>query len=209
VIHGLPDADSDKLQSLLPALELAHIPDDNGSVSLHSLHSPVNPETTRSSADKNMFFTGVLPGHYELDVESPHGSSFYIESASWGSTDLLRSGFVLASSGDIPPIEIVLHNDGATLDGVVSSRDFLSTVEVVLLNENRKRPQSMSVRDGGKFEFSGLAPGVYRVFAMDRSAALEYTDATFLAKISSKTREITLSPKQSASINLELATVEE
>jgi hypothetical protein len=209
VIHGLPDADSDKLQSLLPALELAHIPDDNGSVSLHSLHSPVNPETTRSSADKNMFFTGVLPGHYELDVESPHGSSFYIESASWGSTDLLRSGFVLASSGDIPPIEIVLHNDGATLDGVVSSRDFLSTVEVVLLNENRKRPQSMSVRDGGKFEFSGLAPGVYRVFAVDRSAALEYTDATFLAKISSKTREITLSPKQSASINLELATVEE
>jgi hypothetical protein len=92
---------------------------------------------------------------------------------------------------------------------VVSSRDFLSTVEVVLLNENRKRPQSMSVRDGGKFEFSGLAPGVYRVFAVDRSAALEYTDATFLAKISSKTREITLSPKQSASINLELATVEE
>jgi hypothetical protein len=37
----------------------------------------------------------------------------------------------------------------------------------------------------------------------------DYLDPAFQQKISSKIQEITLSPKQSASINLELAVVEE
>jgi len=67
----------------------------------------------------------------------------------------------------------------------------------------------LPVSAGGVFAVSGLAPGVYRVFAVESSAEVNYQDPAFLAKISSKIQEITLSPKQSASINLELATVEE
>ena len=56
---------------------------------------------------------------------------------------------------------------------------------------------------------SGLAPGAYRIFAVDSSADFDYQDPAFLAKISSKIQEVTLAPKQSASINLGLAAVGE
>lgn len=211
VIRGLPATTDEKLQPLPLGLELVHFSGENQDrpVSLNNSLSPANPESTPSSDGTHMVFNRVLPGLYGLNIEAPPGSSFYAESVTWGSTNMLRSDFVLDSSGSAPPIEIVVRDDGATLNGVVSSREFLSTLEVVLLSENRKRPQMVYVGDGGRFEVSGLAPGVYRVFAVDRSAAVEYTDPAFLAKISSKIQEITLSPKQSASVNLDLATVKE
>ena len=209
VIRGLPDATSENLQPVPLAPELVCHSDWGSSLSGYTSLREANPENAPSSGDRHMLFTGAVPGTCELDFIATSGSSFYAESATWGSTDMLRSDFVLDSSGSIPPIEIVVRDDGAVLTGVVYSRDFLSTVEVVLLSENRKRPRMVSVMDGGRFEIHGLAPGVYRVFAVDRAAAVEYTDPAFLAKISSKIQEISLSPKQSASINLELATVEE
>jgi hypothetical protein len=210
VIRGLPyDANAEKLQPVPLSPELVHHSAWGGPVSFNSSLSPADSEGTPPSGDRHMVFNRVLPGLYELDFDPPLASSFYAESATWGSTDILHSDFVLDSSGSVPPIVVVVRDDGATLNGVVSSRDFFSTVEVVLLNENRKRPRMVSAIDGSRFEVPGLAPGVYRVFAVDRSAAVDYTDPAFLARISSKIQEITLSPKQSASINLELATVEE
>jgi hypothetical protein len=68
---------------------------------------------------------------------------------------------------------------------------------------------SVGAGPGGTFEISGVPPGVCRVFAVDSSANFDYEDPASLAKISSKIQEITLSPKQSVSIDLELAAVEE
>src|SRR5215472_8022321 len=205
VLRGLTDANAENLESLLPGLELAHISDDGGAISLRSSdviawsHSSLNPVSTRFWNDKRLLFRDVLPGTYALEVEPSARSSYYVESATWGSTDLLRSNFVLASSGDIPPIEIVLREDGATLSGTVSSGAFPFPAEIVLLAEGRKRPQMLY--SDGKFEVSGLAPGAYRVFAVDRAAAVDYTDPAFLQKIGSKTKEVTLAPKQSTSVN--------
>ena len=209
VIRGLPDGTSEDLQPVPLTPELVRHSDWGGPLRFYTSPPEANTENTAPSGDRQMLFTGVVPGTYELDFEAAPGSSFYAESATWGSTDMLRSDFVLDSSGSIPPIEVVVRDDGAVLTGVVSSRAFLSTVEVVLLSGNRKRPHMVSVMDDGRFEIAGLAPGVYRAFAVDRSAAVDYTDPAFLAQISSKIQEITLTPKQSASINLELATVEE
>lgn len=199
VIHNPLGSNPEHLQSLPPALAL--VPKDSGLPGF-------NQAIGTALIGGQLFFPRVAPGTYELVAESPPGVSLYAESAAWGSTDLLHDDLVLDSAASASPIEVVVRDDGAALNGTVSSRYPLPSEQVVLLTEERKRVRLVPVR-GGRFEVSGLAPGLYRVFAIDASADADYQDPAFLAKISSKIQEITLASKQSASINLELATVEE
>ena len=207
VIRNLPAASSEGPPSVPFSLALVSKEDElmgfNRSVSAENSSRP------ESSGDVRMIFSGVVPGTYELAVESPSGAEVYTESAFWGSTDLLHNDLVLDSSGSIPPIELAVRDDGAALNGAVSFSDLPVPAQVVLLSENRRRPRIVPAAPSGEFEVSGLAPGVYRVFAADASAGYDYTDPAFLQKISSKIQEVTLAPKQSASITLELATEEE
>lgn len=204
VIHNPSGSNPEYLQSL--PLAFALVPKDSG-LGFNQLISPTSSQGALPGGGQ-LFFPRVAPGTYELDTESPPGVSLYAESATWGSIDLLHDDLVLDSAASASPIEIVVRDDGAALNGTVSSRDPLPSEQVVLLTEQSKRARLVPVR-GGRFEVSGLAPGPYRVFAIDGSANVDYQDPAFLAKISSKIQEITLTPKQSASINLELASVEE
>lgn len=207
VIHNPPGSNLENLQPL--PLALALVSKDGGPPVFNSAISPTSSQGTSSSGGGQLFFPRVAPGTYELVNVSPPGVSFYAESATWGSTDLLHDDLVLDSSASVSPIDIVVRNDGATLSGTVSSDGALAPVQVVLLTSKRKRAQLVSVGSGGRFEVSGLAPGDYRAFAIDTSANVDYEDPASLQKISSKIQEITLAPKQSATVNLELAAVGE
>jgi hypothetical protein len=167
------------------------------------------PGNSEFSSDSTGVFSSVPSGTFELSfaIDAP-SSSYYLDSATWGSVDLLRDDLILDSSGAAPPIEVVLRDDAATLNGSVALGDPPAEATVVVLSDKRK-PRFLSVGSTGKFIFSALPPGVYRLFAVDSSANFDYQDPTFLSKISSRIQEITLTPKQSASVNLELATVEE
>ena len=193
-----------------PAVQLFLAPQDTQFLTRAIPFVPsAQPENVEFSRDSAGVFPGVRPGTYELTfaIGAP-SSSYYLDSATWGSADLLRDELVFDSSGAAPPIEIVLRDDAATLNGTVALGDPPAEATVVVLSDRRK-PRYVSVGSKGTFAFPALAPGAYRVFAIDSSANVDYEDPAFLAKISSKIQEITLTPKQSASINLELATVEE
>jgi hypothetical protein len=207
VIRNLPAANSEGPPSV--PFSLALVSKDDELMGFNRSVSAENSSRPESSGDVRMIFSGVVPGTYELAVESPSEAEVYTESAFWGSTDLLHNDLVLDSSGSIPPIEIAVRDDGAALNGAVSFSDLPVPAQVVLLGENRRRPRIVPAAPSGDFEVSGLAPGVYRVFAVDASAGYDYTDPGFLQKISSKIQEVTLAPKQSASISLELVTEEE
>jgi hypothetical protein len=207
VLRGLAAPSSDGLQSVPPLPVL--ISKQNGAAGIISYSPAPDPEGGPSSVDLRLLFFGIAPGTYELGIAPQLNTSYYVESATWGSTDLLRDDLVLDSSGSVPPIEITVRDDGATLNGKVLSSDIPLPAQVVLLADRRKTPISLPVNSDGTFAVSGLAPGVYRVFAVDSSTDFDYEDPAFLAKISSKIQEITLAPKQSASINLELAVVGE
>ena len=206
VIHSPQGSNPEYLQSL--PLAVALVPIDSGLPSYNQAISPTGGSQGTLPAAGQLFFPRIAPGTYELVTESPPGVSLYAESATWGSTDLLRGNLVLDSAASVSPIEVVVRDDGASLSGTISSGNPVPSEQVVLLTEKRKRARLVRA-PAGRFEVSGLAPGVYRVFAIDGTAEADYEDPAFLAKISSKIQEITLTPKQSASINLELATVGE
>jgi len=162
------------------------------------------------SGDSHGSFLGVTPGAYQLSFAvNSSSNSYYAESASWGSVDLLRDDLVLDDSASASPVEVVFQDDAASLNGSVISSGHPVSSMIVLLSDKRPRTQLISAGPDGRFTFPALAPGVYRLFATDSFGDFDYEDPAFLAKISSKIHEITLSPKQSASLNLELATGEE
>lgn len=207
VVRGLPTTESSDQR--LRQIFLGLLSKDRNSSSASYFAAFDDSEDAASSGSMRMAFYGVIPGTYDLVLGPQPNAAYYVESATSGSVDLLNESLVLDSSGAVPPINVVLRDDPATLSGTVSTGDTPLPALVVLLSENRKKPVSVPAGPGGAFTISGLAPGTYRVFAVDASANIDFGDAAFQRKISSKIQEVTLAPKQSVSINLELATVEE
>ena len=207
LVRGLPASQNPELQQR--AFFLVLIAKDRGFSNPNHIAVLENPEETLSSGDVRMMFYGVPPGTYELMMRGP-GASSYVESAYSGSVDLLREDLVIGSSGAVPPISVVLRDDPATLSGTVFLGDTPVSALVVLLSSKFKRPLTpIAAGVNGSYTVTDLAPGSYRVFAVDASANFDFQDPAFLQKISSKIQEVTLAPKQSVSLNLELATVEE
>ena len=206
IVHGVSSSNSSERPALFPRF-FALIPKYPGASNPEFLPGWEDPERTNSSGDLPMMFAGIPPGTYELEVGTLFNASFYVESASSGSVDLLRENLVI--SGSIPPIDVVLRDDPATLSGTVFSGGVPVSAVVVLTPDNHRKPTVFGSGPNGAYRISALAPGSYRVFAVVPGVNPDYLDPAFQQKISSKIQEITLSSKQSASLNLELATVEE
>src|SRR5215472_1002070 len=206
IVHGLPPNGSDERPNLLPRL-FALIPRGPGAWNPEYFPGWEDAEGARSSGDLRMVFAGIPPGTYELKVGPLFTASFYVESASSGSTNLLHENLVI--SGSVSPIDVELRDAAATLSGTISSSGTPVPGIVVLLSDSRSKPITFDTGPSGAYQISGLAPGPYRVFATEPAVNPDYLDPAFQQRISSKIQEITLSSKQSASLNLELATVEE
>jgi hypothetical protein len=117
----------------------------------------------------------------------------------------------IAPGASVQPIEIVLRDDMAHLDGTVSEGTNEQQIIILAIPEgNRQGTQRTgTAMPQGQFEFQQLAPGSYTVMAVDRADELEYRNPVVMQKYMSKTQEITLGPNQSASVKLELIHVRE
>ena len=146
----------------------------------------------------------VEPGKYAVNV-TPWGP-WYIQSATYGPTNLLSEDLAVAA-GQNYPIEIILRDDGATLTGNVKSPDGVeapATVLVVPESTSKRGTKSwLSVPPIG-FSLNALAPGEYRVFAVDHAGKIEYANADALQPYASQATHVTLSPKQETHVVLNL-----
>jgi hypothetical protein len=159
-----------------------------------------------SSGIPSMILQSVMPGSYSVQATSL--GPYYVESISWGATDLLRDDLVVSSSGAVPPIEVTIRDGVASISGSVSSGDTRTAAMVYLLSSFKHQIPKFAPADSrGNFTFSGLAPGTYRAIAVDAPASFDYENPDVLAKLSTYIQEITLVAKQSASLRLELARV--
>jgi hypothetical protein len=162
--------------------------------------------------------SNVPPGVYSIQV-MPTGP-WYVQSARCGSLDLLQHDLTVAPGSAVEPIEIVLRDDFARLEGKLAMGPDTDSAMVLAIPE-RGQPQTRIVErvqasaNGAVaqraviFEIGQLAPGTYRVLALDRTDDLEYGNPEVLQKYLGNAREITLAPNQRGKIELELVHVGE
>jgi hypothetical protein len=150
----------------------------------------------------------VAPGSYtiEFNVNGP----LYVQSATSGVTNLLDSEVSVAPGSSPQPIEITLRDDVATLTGTVSSDNQSASATILAFSEHPSIPPRIQPTDQkGGFQLYPLPPGAYKVIAVDHPGLLEYANPEAMRKYLSSARDVSLSPDQSAKIELELVKVGE
>jgi len=123
--------------------------------------------------------------------------------------DLLRDPLVLDASGAVPAIDVVIREGAAALTGTVLSRDQPSSGVIVVFAPGHRTPSFAFAGPDGSFNAGILAPGTYRVIAVENYSSIDFDNPSVLKAISARALEITLTPKQSANIRLQLTAVEE
>ena len=157
-------------------------------------------------AGQSMTFSirNVEPGRYRAEFMQMGGNA-YVQSATYGSTDILRDEVVIGAGGD-QPIEVTLRDDAANLSGTANCPDIQCWV--ILVPESPGfTPRTVYVNPQGGFQANGLPPGSYRVYAFDRTDGIEFTNPEAMKAYSSKSESVNLSAGQRAQINLELTKV--
>jgi Carboxypeptidase regulatory-like domain len=208
VVRGLPSVDSENDAS--PSFMLLLLAKGQPTRGLSHYATTANRSSDAPSGPPSLVVAGVEPGIYEVNAAVYRGGSYYLESISWGSTDLLHDPLVLDTSGAVPPIDVVVREGAATLNGTVVSGDQPSSAAVVVFPPDQRMPPSFAFSGpDGSFMLQNLAPGSYRVMALENFAGLDLENQNVLRSISAKAQEVMLSKSQTASVRLELTTVGE
>jgi hypothetical protein len=168
-----------------------------------SLRPPAAPN------DNSLQLENLSPGKYWLQLSTARG---YIASAMMGSTDLLRQPFVVGS-GPSAPIEVTLRDDGAEIDGTVTSsgdqdsgsRPRQAFVYCLPLPESSGQYMQLGVSDDGKFSNPMMAPGDYRVLAFaNQQPHLPYRDPEAMKAFDGKGTVVHLAAGQKTSVQVQV-----
>ena len=168
--------------------------------------------------DSSLEIANVPPGVYSAEV-FPNGP-YYVESARCGTLNLLEQDLTVAPGSAVQPIEVVLRDDFGSLEGSVAIGAGDESMMVIAIPEggqgqiwNAELARPAGSLDAAHatvvFQIALLAPGTYRVLAVDRPSDFEYRNPEVLQKYVSKAREISVGANQKAKIDLEVVHIGE
>lgn len=144
-------------------------------------------------------FANVAPGRYKLSV-FPFGSEC-LESASYGSVDLLRDYLVVGSGEESQPISMSMRSDCATLSLKLQSEDPARQAFVVVVSSSPvAEPYLQPIGNGFSVALT-LSPGSYRVFTFSNIEGLEWANAEALTGYPSQS--VDLDPGQKTEITVQ------
>lgn len=144
--------------------------------------------------------SGVMPGKYDVMVTPRAG---YVASARCGGVDLLKEELVVPENGDMPPIEVVLRDDYASVKVQVSS-DARNQDAWIVMVPQRNDPVVINIPNGSELDDSLLAPGEYTVFALDSADEIDPFNRETLRRFLEKGKHIALSPGSTEEFSLKL-----
>jgi len=126
---------------------------------------------------------GLAPGEtYDLNVGVPAGT--YIQKVRQGGQDLTERKLEVRQGAG--PIEILLGRNGGTVEGrVQSAKGRPAPGFAVLVPASRSaihRYRSAAVPSDGVFRFEAVAPGSYKVYALERNNEDSYLEPGYLEK---------------------------
>jgi hypothetical protein len=151
----------------------------------------------------SLVFRNLVAGHYAVEVSAL--APWYVRSITSGSTDLMREDLVVASGRRPEPLEIVLRDDSCSLHGLIRVDGQPAAGAVLLLPDQGSLAyvQTSITGAGSEFYFAGLAPGDYKLLAVDSIEDLEFRNPEALAPYLSKAVSISLSANEASTVNVE------
>jgi len=156
----------------------------------------------------NFTVEGIEPGKYVVQVELPSFPANYVQSLRSGNIDLLHEPLSVPEFGSVLPIDIVLRDDFARIKAHTNRTEVQPLI--VLLPQGVLLPVPQLARTNGEKELSFvLAPGSYSVFAFAPTEKLIYNDLELLTKYAARATHVTVSARETRSINLDVIHLEE
>jgi hypothetical protein len=140
-------------------------------------------------------FEDVAPGDYRLDTLPP--APFYVKSATLAGQDILDGEFALSQAAG--PIEIVLSDDGGSIEGDVADADGQPATCVVLALRNGR---AVTAEATGHFKLQNLGPGDYAVYAWDDPARVAYADTDWMRRYAGSGVAVTVTAGQNSQVKL-------
>jgi hypothetical protein len=175
-------------------------------VSVHLIPQDTTVGELFSIAEPNgngIMLQNVDFGTYTVDIRPL--SPWYVQSASYGQTNVLYDDITVSPSQSYP-MDIVLRDDGATLSGTLKpSGGTPQRANVVILAQPASKLGAHALQGiTDSFSLSGLAPGDYLIFAFDRVDGLEYSNPDVMDAYASQAAHVTLTAGQQAQVQVDL-----
>jgi hypothetical protein len=153
---------------------------------------------------------GTVPnGHYQLDLVGLP-SEVYVASIRYGGREARDSGILIegtASSG----LEVILEEPGGTLQGIVefaqnkpASNSHVVLIPITNYRITSNRFRTTTTDQTGTFTLRGIAPGEYRVLAVDKVQSEEFRSREFLDAFEMRATRITVETGSAMNLTLPL-----
>jgi len=160
-----------------------------------------------TSANGNFAIAEVPPETFDLQItDVPRGK--YVKSIRFGGRDA-NNGLIDLTAGSSLPVNIVLGEDGAEVDGSVqnASGQPVAATEVTLAPaEEYDRRWDLAKRavtdPSGNFRIKDVAPGEYKVFAWESDPEGSAQSAEFRKAFESRSAAVSVGPKDKASVQV-------
>lgn len=163
-------------------------------------HSPIL--LGRDAASK-IVIPNLAPGKYAVSLRG--NGQWYVAQARCGNTDLFTEDLVVPAGAQMPPIEVELRDDGATLNGVVEMRKEKKKPSVLIVPMRAgEMPTVAPVHDNGVYWHEALAPGDYEVIAFEQIENLEYANPAVVSKFDGQAVHVHLQAGQENRVDLPL-----
>jgi len=148
--------------------------------------------------DGTFTLTNVTAEQYTIVASGLPGEAF-LKSARWGEQDVLDTGLDLSSGAAGGTLDLVYSLKGGQIDGTAlnAKQEPARGVSVTLAPDARRQNQTQlykmtSTDQNGMFNFRGLAPGDYRLFAWEEVDPMGYRDPEYLKPFESKAKAVTI-----------------
>ncbi|HEY3825898.1 MAG TPA: carboxypeptidase-like regulatory domain-containing protein [Bryobacteraceae bacterium] len=140
----------------------------------------------------------LLAGTYRLNVFPP--PPYYVNSATLGGQDILNSEVPISQAAG--PIEVVLRDDGGSIEGDVADANGQPVASGVMLIRNSTRVAVAASQANGHFRLQNLAPGDYTIYAWDNTDDVEYADADWMRRNAAGGMAVTVTAGQNQQVKL-------
>jgi hypothetical protein len=195
-IHTLSTTDNSQTLPTIPQLGLSL---QSGQTDSELGDTTVRPITRH---DQSFAFT-TPPGNYRL--QGRNTGAWYIKSATYGDSDLLRDDLVVVPGSAGTPIRVMVSNQTGSLQGTVNLNGVGAACWVYLIPTGPSAEYVISLRSSstGSYTSAHLPPGSYQAIAFEHRHSANYRDPASLAPFSSHVHSVSVGVGDKPTLNLD------